>query len=142
MDIIKRFGLIICLLMVLMAYLKQAIPRGKTTALMKTIISIFILISIVDGIRAIDFERLKTIFDQPYSGVAEDTTAKIEEGLIDEFNSFLMDQSVDARVYVVDINENTEIERVLISGVNGNAAKELLAARYQINKQNIEVKNE
>ena len=37
---IKSIGLIICILMVLMAYLKQAIPRGKTTYLMKAIISI------------------------------------------------------------------------------------------------------
>ena len=142
MDIIKRFGLIICLLMVLMAYLKQAIPRGKTTALMKTIISIFILISIVDGIRTIDFEQLKDIFDQPYSVITEDTTARIEEGLIDEFNSFLEDQDIDANVYDVDIDENTAIETVQITGADSKAAKELLAARYRINKQNIEVKNE
>ncbi len=142
MDIIKHFGLIVCLLMVLMAYLKQAIPRGKTTVLMKSIISIFILISIVDGVRTMDLNRLKDIFDQPYNIISDETFSEIGEGLKDEFNSFLENQGIDAEVMEIKMDRNVVVEKVILVGNEWRNAKELLSARYQIEKQNIEVKNE
>ncbi len=142
MDIIKRFGLIVCLLMVLMAYLKQTIPRGKTMILMRSIISVFILISIVDGVRTLDFEGIKEIFDRPYQLVADDTLNEIELGLKNEFNAFLDEQGIDAVVNEVEMEENSIIKYVRIIGSEGNMAKQLLSARYQIHQQNIEVKNE
>lgn len=142
MDVIKRFGLIVCILMVLMAYLKQAIPRGRTLALMRTVISIFILISVIDGVRNLDFGDLMSLFDQPYISSHQDAENEIATGLCDEFNGFLSDQKIDATVKSIMVNEDAQIIELRISGPDGAMAKELLAARYYIEKQNIEVTNE
>ena len=142
MDVIKRIGLIICILMVLMAYLKQAIPRGKIMMLMRSIISLFILVSIIDGVRNLNFDQLKNIFDQPFQNVAEDSASEIAKGLINEFNVFLMDQGLNSKVINITVSDESRVTYVKLTGHDSTVAKELISARYHIKKQNIEVKNE
>lgn len=143
---IKEIGLVVCLLMVLMAYLKQSIPQGKTTQLMSAIISIFILLSIVEGIRSFDLQKVMDLKNnEPNSNVWENAATRVEEGLVVEFNSFLQNQSFQARVSEVRINTSHEsflIERVVLEGKDGDEAKRVLAARYRIGLLNIEVMNE
>lgn len=148
MDQIKSIGLIICILMLLMAYLKQAIPRGKTTYLMKAIISIFILLSIVQGVLEFDFSKLKTTLENGYSHddqVWHKAAELIGDGLIKEFENFLIEQNVDAQVNEVVVEGNQdqfEIKKVIVSGNGAETARNLLAGRYQIGIAYIEVKNE
>ena len=148
MDQIKSIGLIICILMVLMAYLKQVIPRGKTTYLMKAIISIFILLSIVKGVFDFDFKTFSMTLENGYSK-SEDVWNKAADlvagGLKQEFESFLQEQSIDAQVVEISVErseEYFEIVKVIVSGSDARTAKNLLAGRYRIGLSNIEVKNE
>ena len=88
MDDIKSAGLILCILMLLMTYLKQAVPRGKLNYLMKAVISVFILLSIINGFRHFDLQSLKTLFDQSYTHSDEVWTRAadlVAEGLLREF---------------------------------------------------------
>ncbi len=148
MDQIKSIGLIICVLMVLMAYLKQAIPRGKITYLMKAIISIFILLSLVQGVMSFDFQALKQAMNSTYNrneAVWDQTATMIEEGLRKEFENFLDQQSLEAEVKSVNVNGDQNgfrIEKVVLSGIRAETAKKLLAGRYQIGIAYIEVQNE
>lgn len=148
MSQIRSIGLIICILMVLMAYLKQAIPRGKTTYLMKSIISIFILLSIVRGVLDFDFSALKIAIESSYSrndAVWNQTAAMIEEGLKNEFKNFLIEQEVDAEVQKVTVSGNQDgfvVKKIIVSGKNAETAKKLLSGRYQIGIAYIEVQNE
>lgn len=145
---IKSIGLIICILMVLMAYLKQAIPRGKTTYLMKAIISIFILLSIFEGIRNFNFNSLRDLLDSSYAQNDEvwaKSARLIEDGLKKEFTHFLIDEGVMATVESITVEGNQdafEIRKVIVSGQDAQTAKNLLAGRYQIGIAYIEVKNE
>ncbi len=148
MEEIKSAGLIICLLMVLMAYLKQAIPKGKTTNLMKAIISIFILLSVIEGISKINFESVKNLLDSSYVNndeVWQKSTKLIADGLKKEFAQFLEEEEVVATVEQVTVegNQDTfEVKSVILSGKDAEIAKNLLAGRYQIGIAYIEVKNE
>lgn len=148
MTEIKSAGLMVCILMVLMAYLKQAIPRGKTTYLMKAIISIFILLSVVQGVMKFDFHTLKSTFESSYTPneeVWKKTAEMVSTGLKDEFEMFLKKQNINATVLCVDVAGNQDgfhIERVIVSGGEAETAKELLAGRYQIGIAYIEVQNE
>lgn len=148
MNEIKSFGLVICILMVLMAYLKQAIPRGKTTYLMKAIISVFILLSIIDGVRNFDLASVKALLDSGYAQddeVWENSAALIGEGLRDEFGNYLKNEKINAEVQSVrvDVDQNGfVIEQVIVSGTEAETARNLLAGRYQIGISYIEVKNE
>ena len=148
MTEIKSIGLIICILMVLIAYLKQVIPRGKTTYLMKAIISIFILLSIVQGVLNFDFSTFRSTLESAYSRNEEvwsKTAEMIGDGLIEEFQHFLWEQGVDAQVKEVSVEGNQdgfEIKKVLVSGVDAQTARNLLAGRYQIGIAYIEVENE
>ena len=145
---IKSIGLIICILMLLMAYLKQVIPRGKTTYLMKAIISIFILLSIVQGVMEFDFDSFRSALESSYSRNEEvwsKTAEMIGEGLQNEFQQFLSEQGVDAQVEAVSVagdQNGFEIQRVLVSGADAQTGRNLLAGRYQIGIAYIEVKNE
>ena len=148
MNDIKSAGLLICILMVLMAYLKQAIPKGKSTYLMKAIISIFILLSVVQGIRNLNFESLKTLFYSGYSRSNEvwsQAAEMIEVGLKEEFQNYLEAEEINALVVSVsvEVNQETfEIKKVIVSGNEAETARNLLAGRYQIGIAYIEVKNE
>ena len=148
MDEIKSVGVVICLLMVLMAYLKQAIPRGKTTYLMKAIISIFVLLSILDGVIHFNFNAIKDLVDRSYSRNEEvwDNAAElVADGLQREFDSYIQNQGIRAEVaeIQVDGNQDTfEIKKVILSGTEAETARNLLAGRYQIGIAYIEVKNE
>lgn len=148
MSEIKSIGLIICILMVLMAYLKQAIPKGKTTYLMKAIISIFILLSIVDGIRNFDFASVKALVDSSYTHSDEvwtKTATLIEEGLQKEFQSFLDTEQIEAKVLRVTVKANQEsftVTGAVITGSQAEFARNLIAGRYNIGIAYIEVKNE
>ncbi len=148
MEDIKSAGLVICILMVLMAYLKQIIPRGKTTHLMKAIISVFIMISIVDGVRSFDFTSFKALMDRSYSH-NEEVWSKaadlIADGLMKEFQNFLVNEHIDAEVKAVTVEGSVdlfEIKKVIVSGAEAETARNLLAGRYQIGIAYIEVKNE
>ncbi|MBQ4052221.1 MAG: hypothetical protein IJD09_01035 [Clostridia bacterium] len=148
MSQIRGIGLIICILMVLMAYLKQAIPRGKTTYLMKAIISIFILLSIVQGVTAFDFSELKNTIESGYSRNEEvwsKTAEIVAEGLKKEFEQFLREQGMEVSVFSVSVKgdqEGFEIQKVLLAGRDAETGKKLLAGRYRIGLAYIEVQNE
>ncbi len=146
MDAIKSLGLIISLLMVLMAYIKQLIPEGKVNGLMKMILAIFILLSMIEGVRNFDFSKIRLIYETSYNDrIGKETLNIIESGLIDEMNNFLEDQAVSAEVLKIKvqlINDNFKISYIALSGYDSQAAKNILSGRYQINKDNIEVKNE
>lgn len=146
MDAIKSLGLIISLLMVLMAYIKQLIPEGKVNGLMKMILAIFIMLSMIEGVRSFDFSKIRLIYEKSYSdSIGNETVDLIESGLIDEMNNFLEDQAVSAEVSAVKvqlINNHFEISNITLIGYDSQAAKNILSGRYQINKDNIEVKNE
>lgn len=148
MNEIKSIGMIICILMVLMAYLKQVIPRGKTTYLMKAIVSIFILLSIADGIRQFDFNAIKALMDRTYSR-NEEVWSKaadlIGDGLQKEFESYIDGEGLDAEVRDVTVKgdqDSFEITKVIVTGTDAETARNLLAGRYQIGIAYIEVKNE
>ena len=143
---IKELGLIICLMMVLMAYLKQSIPQGKTAQLMRGIISVFILLSVIQGVRSFDFQTVRYFAENQNNGeVWEHTAQQVEKGLQEEFNAFLKEQSVYAAVQLVSVdtsNETFAIKRVVLCGKDGETAKIILSARYGIGSQCIEVMNE
>ncbi len=148
MSTIKSVGLIICILMVLMAYLKQVIPRGKTTYLMKAIISIFILLSFINGVKNFDFQSIQDLIQRPYSHNEEVWTKAaelIEEGLEKEFQNFLDGEEVDAEVKGVAVDGNQDsfkVKKVILSGRDSEAARNLIAGRYQIGLAYFEVQNE
>ncbi len=148
MDDIKSAGLIICILMVLMAYLKQVIPRGKTMHLMRAIISIFILISLVDGVRNFDLASVRALMDRAYEHneeVWQNAAELIGDGLKNEFENFLLSERIDAEVNKVTVEGNAdlfEIKKVTVSGKDAETARNLIAGRYQIGIAYIEVQNE
>ena len=144
MDQIRSIGLIICVLMVLMAYLKQAIHKGKITYLMKAIISIFIMLSLIDGIRSFDFSRLQDLILENQSNVdLEEAKAVIEQGLMEEFNRLLKEQNINASVEAVSVEgDGNKIENILLIGPDGELARRIISGRYQVGISNIEVKNE
>lgn len=144
MNQIRSLGLIVCVLMVLMAYLKQAIPKGKITHLMKAIVSIFILLSLIDGIKKFDLNSLKYLISENQNNmVSEEATVVIEQGLKEEFNRFLKEQNINATVEKVSVEGvGYEISNVVLSGSDAEGARRIIAGRYQIGISNIEVKNE
>lgn len=146
MEAIKSLGLIVSLLMVLMAYIKQLIPDGKVNGLMKMILAVFVLLSMIDGVRNFDYSKIQLIYEQSYNDNIENETVNlIEKGLTDEMNSFLENQRVSAEVLKIEVcltNDNFEISHIVLSGYDSQAARNILSGRYQINKGNIEVKNE
>ena len=144
----KKIGWTICILMLLMAYLKQVIPRGKTTYLMKAIVSVFILLSIFQGVSDFDFKNWSLTLGEGYirnDKIWSDAAELVEEGLIKEFEAFLKSQKVEAKVERVDVSgdhNGFEIEKVIVFGVKAETAQKLLAGRYRIGLDSIEVKNE
>ena len=90
MDAIKSLGLIISLLMVLMAYIKQLIPDGKVNGIMKMILATFIMLSMIEGVRNFDFSKVRLIYEKSYNDDAwNETVDLIESGLMNEMNDFL-----------------------------------------------------
>lgn len=148
MNEIKSIGLIICILMVLMAYLKQAIPQGKTTYLMKAIISVFILLSIIEGVLEFDFNSVKELLDSSYEKnekIWSESAELVSSGLQKEFQRYLNDEEIQAEVHQVIVeadHESFEIKKVVVFGADATSARNLLAGRYQIGLAYIEVKNE
>ena len=145
MEVIKRAGLIICILMVLLAYLKQTIPAGKTMGAMKAIVSVFILISMVDGILTMDHDALREFFSSSYGADWGAIDSELSDGIQNEYNSFLVQMGVDAKVNFVSLKElqnEIKIKKIYLTGADALAAKQLLAARYQIEPECIEVRNE
>ena len=142
---IKGFGLIVCILMVLMAYLKQAIPRGKMTVLMKSVITVFILLSIAEGIMNFDYSAVESLIGFTYSENAaawSQATNIIADDLKREFAAFLADQSIEARIVSVSVISEEErfvITQVVVEGEEATIAAGLLNARYQIAPDKIEV---
>lgn len=146
MDAIKSLGLIISLLMVLMAYIKQLIPDGKVNGIMKMILATFIMLSMIEGVRNFDFSKVRLIYEKSYNDDTwNETVDLIESGLMNEMNDFLEDQAISAEVLTVEVqlmSDKFEISQIILSGNDIQAAKNILSGRYQINKDNIEVKNE
>lgn len=146
MEIIKSFGLIISLLMVLMAYIKQLIPDGKASGLMKMILAIFIMLSMIEGVRNFDLSKIQSVYKKSYNiDFWNETSDLIENGLVDEMNSFLKEQDVSAEVLEVEMeveDENFKIIHIDLKGFDSEFAKNIIAGRYQIDRDNIEVKNE
>lgn len=148
MDGIRSAGLIICVLMVLMAYLKQAIPKGKSLYLMKAIISVFILLSIISSVKGISWHGLEGLINGSYSQseeVWENSAALIEEGLMDEFQRFLDDENIAANILKVKVSgklDDFKIDYVKVAGKDHIIAKKLLAGRYQIGLNLIEAVDE
>ncbi len=144
----RSAGLLICILMVLMAYLKQSIPKGKSAYLMKAIISVFILLSIVNGIRNMSWRGLEGLLNRSYAhneAIWENTASMMEEGLKGEFQRFLDEEKIDALVISVDVvgaAEAFSIEGVIISGMDRELAAKLISSRYQIGLEKIEVVND
>lgn len=148
MEVIKSFGLTICMLMVLMAYMKQMIPYGKTTVLMNSIVSFFILLSIINGFRTIEFRSFKSFFKNNYTHndeVWSNAALLIADGLKSEFTNFLESERIDAEVIEVTVERGAdtfEIIKVIVTGSDAETARNLLSGRYQIGIAYIEVKNE
>ncbi len=146
MDAIKSLGLIISLLMVLMAYIKQLIPDGKVNGIMKMILATFIMLSMIEGVRNFDFSKVRLIYEKSYNDDTwNETVDLIESGLMNEMNDFLEEQAISAEVLTVEVqlmSDKFEISHIILSGNDTQAAKNILSGRYQINKDNIEVKNE
>ena len=146
MEVIKSFGLIISLLMVLMAYIKQLIPDGKASGLMKMILAIFIMLSMIEGVRKFDLSKIQSVYEKSYNiDFWNETADLIENGLVDEMNSFLKEQDVSAEVLEVEMeveDENFKIIHIDLKGFDSEFAKNIIAGRYQIDRDNIEVKNE
>lgn len=145
MEGIRSAGLIICILMVLMAYLKQAIPRGKTTYLMKAIVSVYILLCVVNAVRGISWKGLEDLFNRSYvhsEEVFEKTADLMEDGLKKEFQQYL--ESVELSAVVLSVEVSGELDSFRISGVfltgeDAESAKNLLAGRYEIGLNLVEV---
>lgn len=148
MEGIRSAGLIICILMVLMAYLKQAIPKGKSLYLMKAIISIFILLSIISSVRGISWKGLEGLINGSYSQsneVWENAADLMEKGLLDEFQRYLDDENIDGQVLEVQVKgslDDFRIDFVKVAGKESSTAKKLLAGRYQIGLNLIEAVDE
>lgn len=148
MSDIKGVGLIICILMVLMAYLKQVIPRGKTTYLMKAIISIFILLSFINGVKNFNFQSIQDLMESSYSHNEEvwsKAAELVEKGLVKEFQNFLDGEklNVEVRAVTVDGNQDSfKVKKVILYGKDAEVARNLLAGRYQIGLAYFEVQNE
>jgi len=145
MDEIKGFGLVISILMVLMAYLKQMIPRGKTMPIMRMIITVFILFSIFDGVRNFNFGELSELVNYSYSEndkVWLNASNAVADGLVREFNTYLDGEGVSARAVKVEVkadHNGFEIARVVLKGREVNVGKMMIAARFQVSETNIEV---
>ena len=137
---------IISLLMVLMAYIKQLIPDGKASGLMKMILAIFIMLSMIEGVRKFDLSKIQSVYEKSYNiDFWNETADLIENGLVDEMNSFLKEQDVSAEVLEVEMeveDENFKIIHIDLKGFDSEFAKNIIAGRYQIDRDNIEVKNE
>ncbi len=148
MEGIRSAGLIICILMVLMAYLKQAIPKGKSLYLMKAIISIFILLSIISSVRGISWKGLEDLINGSYSKndeVWENAADLMEKGLLDEFQRYLDDENVEGQVLEVQVEgslDDFRIDFVKVAGKESSTAKKLLAGRYRIGLNLIEAVDE
>lgn len=148
MSDVKGVGLIICILMVLMAYLKQAIPRGKITLLMNAIISVFILLSFVNGVKSFNFKSIQNLPDRTYTNndeVWSKAADLIGSGLEKEFQNFLNDEKIEAEVNKVMVDgkgDSFEVRKVILSGRDAETARNLLAGRYQIGLAYFEVQNE
>lgn len=142
---IKGFGLLVCLLMVLMAYLKQMLPRGKTMLIMRSVITLFILLSVVEGIQKFDFGALESLVDISYSkneDVWDQASDAVANGLLHEFNGYLADEGVQCDVITVEVHGDQagfKVNRVVLMGSEVGAAKNLIAARYQIGLSDFEV---
>lgn len=148
MEIIKKLGLLFCVLMVLSAYIRHVIPKGKMNRLMNTVVSLFVMVSLITGFSQINFERVK-LFVDPSNYQNEDDWAdykkKIEEGLRNEFSDYIASNGLDASVQTVilaNTRKEYKISMVQISGQEAITARELLAGRYNIEKENIEVIDE
>lgn len=148
MSDVRSIGMTVCILMVLTAYLKQVIPKGKTTYLMKSIVSVFIMLSVAAGIKSFNFQSLKRLLDEPYSHneeVWQNAADLIGDGMKKEFQNYLSEEGVDAEVRSVSVEANAEqftVRSVILSGGQAETARTLLAGRYQIGIAYIEVKNE
>ncbi len=148
MSGIKSIGLYISILMVLAAYLKQVIPKSKMMFLMKTIISAFILFSILNGILHFDFSSISALFNAEISrdeAIWNESIELMEKGLKKEFQRFLDETEADAEVVAVMIagdQDQYSVQKVILSGKDAERARNLLAGRYQIGIAYFEVKNE
>lgn len=148
MSDVKGVGLIICILMVLMAYLKQVIPRGKMTQLMKAIISVFILLSFINGVKNFNFKSIQHMLERNYTNndeVWSKAADLIGSGLEKEFQSFLNNEKIEAEVNNVMVDgegDSFEVRKVILSGRDAETARNLLAGRYQIGLAYFEVQNE
>ena len=148
MNEVKNIGLVICILMVLMAYLKQAIPKGKMLPLMNVIISVFILLSVINGVRQFDLDAIKGFLDSGYTQNTElwkQSEGLVAKGLKDEFNDFLKIEKIDAEVMNVEVTaegERFRINRVVVVGAEAERAKNIISGRYQIGLAYVEVINE
>ncbi len=142
MNVIKELGFLICITMILMVYLKQMLPAGKNGVIVKGIISVFVLLSIVTFFTKTDWMH----WDWQDKTVLEDGTMEeaIAEGLKDECNRFLKEQNIDAAVIELKVEQNDGIEIIYlcITGAESDRGKQLLSARYQIDYDRIEVKDE
>ncbi len=141
MGSLKEIGFIICSSMVLMAYLQLLLPGGLNDKLLKGIISIVVISSVINSVSQLKVKGFK--FDT--SAYIEEKTvmSSIEEGLCKECNHFLMGQKINASVTKLEIEAETyNIKYICVKGMDSELAKELLAARYQIQKSNIEVSDD
>ena len=145
---IRSFGLVICVLMVLMAYLKQTIPRGKTTFLMKAIVSLYILLSIIFAVKEMSWKGLERLLNSSYTHndtIFEQSADLMEEGLKEEFMRYLQSVELNAQIYSVSVIgelDEFKISKVQIFGPDAEIAQKLLAGRYKIGLNLIEVVDE
>ena len=148
MNGVKSLGLILCMLMIFMAYLKQIIPKGRAALLMKTIISVFIIVSTFEAFKSVNLSNIKAIFESEFASDANawnKTIDLVEDGLVDEMNSFLNQHEIQAvveEIKLVNTLDLYEFSKVIISGVDAEMARTFLSGRYQIDQLCIEVRNE
>ncbi len=142
MNVIKELGFLICIAMVLMVYLKQLLPAGKNATIVKGIISVFVLLSILSILTKGHWKN----WNLNNQKVLDDASIEemVAEGLMNECNRFLEEQKTDAEVIDLKVEDGDgyEIVHLCIVGQEGDRGKALLSARYQIQYDRIEVKNE
>ena len=115
---------------------------------MKSVVSIFIAVSILNGLREFDFKQIATIIGSSEYGeddVWKESERAVGDGLKKEYQHYLNTQKINAVVEELVIRfdeQGVSVEKVLLSGTEAETAKNLLAGRYQIGLRYIEVKNE
>ena len=133
--------------MIFAAYLKQVVPNGKTALLMKSVVSIFIIVSIFNGIKTFNFKSFfdPSESDNKNSTLISEAVLKTEQELKREFQGYIDDYGFKAVIKSVKTEgdvERLQITKIVVCGADAEEAGRLIAGRYHIEESIIEVINE